>query len=300
MRLLSLLVMALLGLALSGCDRTDASPNQARIDNVVRTTSAPIDALTRRIAGTAVPVELLCPPSEDPAAWRPGPERVALYQRATLIVTNGAGYEAWVQTAPLPRSRLIEAADGLTEPLITVRGETHSHGPEGHHTHEVTLGQTWLDPLNAIAQARTIAAGLTDAFPEHQGTLSANVDVLCTELIELHQRLERLEPEGIAIIAPNTPFGYLARRYGWQTLDLSPDPEHWSKDLYAHGMASGDFGSGPRVLLCDKLPVPAIAKTLRESHDVRLVDWQTGSRITETSFVNVLSGNIDRLEASIP
>ncbi|MFG0315081.1 MAG: metal ABC transporter substrate-binding protein, partial [Phycisphaerales bacterium] len=196
MRLLSLLIMAFFGLALGGCDRTDASPNQARIDNVVRTTSAPVDALTRRIAGDAVPIELLCPPSEDPAAWRPAPETIASFQRARLIVANGAGYEAWVQTAPLPRSRLIEAADGLSEPLIRVRGETHSHGPEGHHTHEVTLGQVWLDPLHAIAQSRAIAAGLTDAFPEHQDTFIANLDVLSTELLELHRRLERLEPEG--------------------------------------------------------------------------------------------------------
>lgn len=300
MRLLSLLVMALLGLALGGCDRTDASPNQARIDNVVRTTSAPVDALTRRIAGDAVPVELLCPPSEDPAAWRPAPETISSFQRARLIVANGAAYEAWVQTAPLPRSRLIEAADKLTEPLITVRGETHSHGPEGHHTHEVTLGQVWLDPLHAIAQSRTIAAGLTHAFPEHQDTFSANLDVLSTELLELHRRLERLEPEGAAIVAPSTPFGYLARRYGWQTLDLSPAPEDWPMDLYSHGMASGDFGSGPRVLLCEQLPDPAVATTLLESHDVHLVLWRTGSRDRGKSFTEMLSGNIDRVEASIP
>jgi zinc transport system substrate-binding protein len=300
MRLLSLLVMALLGLALSGCDRTDASPDQVHIEDVVRTTSAPVDALTRRIAGDAVQVELLCPQSEDPAAWRPDPETVASYQRAKLIVANGAGYEAWVQTAPLPRSRLIEAADGLSEPLIRVRGETHSHGPEGHHTHEVTLGQIWLDPLHAAAQARAIAAGLADAFPEHQDTFVANLDALSTEQMDLHQRLERLEQEGAAIVAPSTPFGYLARRYGWQTLDLTPAPEDWLRDLYAHGMESGDFGSGPRVLLCAQLPDPAVANSLLESHNVHLVLWRTGSRDPGMSFTDVLSGNIDRLEASIP
>jgi hypothetical protein len=118
--------------------------------------------------------------------------------------------------------------------------------------------------------------------------------------MDLHQRLERLEQEGAAIVAPSTPFGYLARRYGWQTLDLTPAPEDWLRDLYAHGMESGDFGSGPRVLLCAQLPDPAVANSLLESHNVHLVLWRTGSRDPGMSFTDVLSGNIDRLEASIP
>ena len=178
MRRVSWLLIALLGVAMAACDRPADTPNRVTLDEVVRTTSAPVDALTRQLVGDAVPVELLCPESEDPATWRPDPETVALFQRARLIVANGAGYEKWVAPAPLPRSRLVEAADALSRSFIMVEGEAHSHGPEGYHTHEVVLGHVWLDPLHAIAQAEEITEALVGAFPEHEGVFEFGLSVL--------------------------------------------------------------------------------------------------------------------------
>lgn len=297
MRLLSLVVIALMGLTMSGCDRSGAPTSSVQIEEVVRTTSAPVDALTRQVVGDAVRVELMCPPDADPSAWRPDPETVALFQRARLIVSNGAGYEAWVETAPLPRSRLVEAADGLSETLITVQGETHSHGPEGHHTHEVTLGQVWLDPVHAIEQAETIAKGLNQAFPEHADTFNVNLEELRTELIGLHERVQQLDTNGVEVMVPSTPYAYLAQRYGWRRIELAEDPERWSMDLYALAMSGSDHGSGTRVLVCESVPDQAIVDELLGSHRVYLLPWPIGFGSDEGTFTGMLRGQVEQLEA---
>lgn len=292
-------ILALLVLTLFGCDRTDSAQNQRELEEVVRTTSAPIDALTRRIVGDAVPVELLCPASEDPSKWMPDAETVARYQRTKLIVSNGAGYENWVRTAPLPRTRVIEAADAIADSFIAVKGETHSHGPDGSHSHEVTLSHVWLDPLHAISQARAINAGLIEAFPEHEAAFNDRLSSLSVELNELHRRLEKIDHPTIEIIAPSIPFGYLTQRYAWQTPDLSSDPRNWSTDLYKLRLESGDLESSPTIILCDALPDPRIADALIESHRAHVILWKTGAQDAGASFTDLLSDNIERLETLV-
>jgi zinc transport system substrate-binding protein len=49
--------------------------------------------------------------------------------------------------------------------LIEVEGETHSHGPEGAHTHSSIASTTWLSPSIRRAQAEAIAGGLKPFFP---------------------------------------------------------------------------------------------------------------------------------------
>lgn len=288
--------MVITGCPIVGCDRADSTPVSAQFDDVVRTTSAPVDALARQIVGELVQVELLCPPTVDPAMWRPTPETVARYQRSRLIVSNGAGYEKWVQTAPLPRSRLIEAAGNLSSPLITVQGETHSHGPEGHHSHEVTLGQVWLDPLLAIEQAQAITAGLSDAFPEHADSFRENLDSLNEELIDLHSRLERIDTSGIEVLAPSTPYAYIARRYAWQAIELSPSPDEWTMDLYSLRVASGNAESRPQILLCTQIPDAAVVNNLLESHGVHLIQWPVYPKGSPSRFSNLFSESTKQLE----
>jgi zinc transport system substrate-binding protein len=299
MRCVILVFMMLLGSGLQGCAREESNASTMAIDDVVRTTSAPVHALATQISSGLVPVELLCPTSQDPAAWRPSAETVAQYQRARLVVTSGAGYEGWVQTAPLPRSRVIEAASGLSEPLLIVRGETHSHGPAGDHTHEVTLGHVWIDPLHAIEQARAVSAGMITAFPEHEQAFNENLGLLIAELQTLHQRLVSVDVSSIDIIAPQRPYGYLARRYGWISAEIGTDPSSWSMDLYAMQLSRQGRSQEAAILLCEQMPADSIAEQLLQEHGVRLVRWETCTLGCDGSLAGELGGNITRLAEAI-
>ena len=56
--------------------------------------------------------------------------------------------------APLPRSRVVDTTASLHDSLLRYEhAVTHSHGTEGSHSHEGIDGHTWLDPINAIADA---------------------------------------------------------------------------------------------------------------------------------------------------
>ena len=283
--------------ALAGCDGGGASvPAVAEREAVVRTTVAPIDWMTRRIAGDLVPVELLCPAGQDPVRWRPGPDVVARYQRAALIVSNGAEFETWVRLAPLPRSRIVRSADAIGENFLTVPGEAHSHGPEGTHAHDVINGRTWTDPLNAIAQAGAIGDAMATSFPEHADAFAENQARLISELRAFHERLEALGSAGVAVVAPESELDYLARRYAWLTGEIDSSPRAWV-DARANDGASD--ASGQTILLCLELPDESTAARWQTVHGVRAILWRTGERAGGPPYGEVLAGNVERLERAI-
>ena len=131
----------------------DAPAASAPLD--VRALSFPAGWLVRRVGGERVAVTEVTPPGEDPPFWQPTGEVVAALGSASLLVANGAGYEAWTTTASLPAGRLVATADGLD--LVTVAGATHSHGniPEmGGPFLSVKLAA--LDDLPGIAASAVI------------------------------------------------------------------------------------------------------------------------------------------------
>ena len=255
--------------------------------------------MTRRIAGDLVSVEMLCPEGQPPATWRPSPEVVALYQRAKLIVVNGAEFETWVLNTPLPRSRVVRTADAIEDELLVVPGETHSHGPDGSHAHDKIAGHTWLDPINAIAQAGAIADALAAVFPEHAAAFDENHMSLAAELQNLHEQIAAIDTSTVGIIAPESWYGYLARRYDWPTGEIGDDPADWPTHLDASKLGLVLSTDARTVLLCKKLPGDAVAAALLESHGVRAVLWETGELIHDSSYTEVLTRNIVRLEAAI-
>ncbi len=291
----STLVMFAIGLA--GCERQ--APNArppVEIEDAVRTTAAPIDSMTRRVAGDLVPVELLCPPGQPPATWRPAPDVVAAYQRATLIVANGAEFETWVLTAPLPRSRVVRTAGAIDGELLVVPGETHSHGPEGEHAHDLVVGQTWIDPINAIAQAGAIAGALSRAFPEHERVFAENLSSLVAELESVHRRLDAIDTATVAVVAAERPHGYLARRYGWPTSAIGADPAGWrSKTEDLEAIASRH----ERAVLLSVGPPDDEMRSLLETSGIRVVVWETGAIAGDDPYISVLERNVERLEAAI-
>jgi ABC-type Zn uptake system ZnuABC Zn-binding protein ZnuA len=77
---------------LAGCGGEGAASSAAApsIDPAVRTSFYPATYFAERIAGGLVPVESPLPEGEDPIFWTPDAETIGLYQRAKLIVLNGA------------------------------------------------------------------------------------------------------------------------------------------------------------------------------------------------------------------
>lgn len=238
------------GLGLAGsCGPGAPKPREAvTVAEEVLAASYPVAYLAGRISGGIVPVICPVPPGEVLETWLPDRETLARFQRARVIIVNGAGLERWVTAVSLPRSRLTdttrEAGDRLIELTDAV---VHSHGPGGDHEHRGTSGYTWLDPAMAAEQAETVARAMTRAFPEHTAAFAGNLAVLLTELAELDRFVAEIteKARGAALFADSPSYHYLAARLRVTVQVVEPS-----------GLESG-------VLLVDGAALPGVSPGVR-------------------------------------
>jgi zinc transport system substrate-binding protein len=187
----------------------------------------PLQYFAERIGGAALQVTFPAPPG-DPAFWQPTADDIVAFQRADLILRNGADYARWVATATLPASRSVDTAAGFSDRLITRKdGVTHGHGPAGDHTHGGTAFTTWLDPTLAMQHARAIHGALTERLPEAAAALDAGLAALEADLQALDERLSAITVGHGAtpLLASHPVYQYLARRYGLDLESVHLEPE---------------------------------------------------------------------------
>jgi len=124
----------------------------------------------REVGGPRVDVRSIARGNQDPHFVRPRPSFTALLQRADLFVNTGLDLELWVPTIldAAAKREILEGADGyvsawpgiklLEIPTIFSRSEGGVHIYGNPHIH--------TDPLNIIAVARNILAGLQKIDPD--------------------------------------------------------------------------------------------------------------------------------------
>ena len=188
---------------------------EAAVDDTGRPLSVyavnyPLQYFAERVGGTAVRVSLPVPGDTDPAFWKPGPEQIAAYQAADLILLNGASYAKWVDRASLPASRTVDTSASFAEGLIRSDGVvTHRHGEQGVHDHGDIAFPTWLDPLQAIAQARTVRDALVRLRPDNAREFNQRFESLETDLLALDAHLVSLGSKPVVFLdfdpCANTP-----------------------------------------------------------------------------------------------
>lgn len=208
-----------------GCSRSeDADPDAPE---GIYTTFYPVTYFAKRIAGDRLEIICPLPEGEDPIFWKPSPEVIRRYQKAELILSNGAYLEKWMPQTPLPRARQVKTADVFERDFLTyAEATTHSHGSEGEHTHQGVDGHTWLDPLQAIQQAEVIRDALIRIRPGEEEPFRRGFEALEADLRTLDERLAALDgmKKGWTY-ASHPAYDYLARRYGWQMVNLDLDPD---------------------------------------------------------------------------
>jgi len=232
MRMVRNVVMALLLAAVT------AGPALADDKLTIYTVNYPLAYFAERLAGDLAEVRFPAPPDVDPAFWKPGADVVAAYQRADLILLNGAGYAKWVDKASLPRSRIVDTSRAFADKYIQApTAVTHSHGPGGAHAHAGTAFTTWLDLSQAAQQAEAIAKALIRKRPEAKDRISRNLAALKSDLLALDALIAETAAPGRdrPLLASHPVYQYLARRYGlnlqsvlWEP-DTVPDKPQWAE-----------------------------------------------------------------------
>ena len=303
MKLLKLLALIL---TLASCMHDEPAREVTETVNgppQVYTVNYPLAYFAERIAGDSVKVVFPAPAEVDPATWSPAAETIADYQRADLVLLNGAGYADWIQRATLSQSRLVDTSAALADRLIPVDDTvTHSHGPAGDHSHQGMAFTTWLDMDFAIGQARAVFDALVRLRPENETDFRERLTELEKDLGELDTRLkvvaERIGDQPLVFSHP--VYQYLVRGYGlngrsvhWEPHEI-PGNDQWrelSDALATHAAA---------WMIWEDEPLAETENRLKAIGIKSLVFRPCGNRPAEGSLVSVMLDNVMALEQAFP
>jgi zinc transport system substrate-binding protein len=315
---MSQVLLALLGCALfvSACAE---SPDQATQEPAApaaaqRPTAAAIEPLTvytvnyplayfaARIGGDRVRVEFPAPPDGDPANWAPGAEDIVAYQQADLILLNGAGYAGWTRMVTLPEDKLVDTSASFADRYISEDSASHSHGPDGEHSHEAEIAfTTWLDPQLAIEQARAIRDALSARQPDSAAEFQAGFESLQADLSALDRDFEALFGElGDAPVVFSHPvYQYLQRRYGIDGVSVHWEPGERPGNDELMKLADRLVSHPAQLMVWEGEPVPESVAALSAMTVDSVVLDPCGNRPGEGDYLTVMRDNVANLRAAI-
>ncbi len=280
-----------------GADVTPASPDQAALS--VYVVNYPLQYLAGRIGGERIEVSYPAPAGEDPAYWSPDAETIASYQKADLILLNGATYAKWTERVTLPASKLVDTSASFKDRyMIMEDAMVHSHGPEGEHSHGETAFTTWLDPTLAVEHARAIHDALIKARPNAQPAFEAGFASLEADLLALDERLERAVAgkTDTPLVGSHPVYQYLARRYGLNLRAVHFEPDEPPADDGWHDLEHLLEGHPAKWMLWEDAPIQETADRLRELGIESVVYNPCGNRPEEGDYVSVMQSNVAGVE----
>ena len=260
----------------------------------------PLKYFAERIAGEHATVILPAPAGKDPAFWMPDAKTIADYQRADLILLNGANYAKWINKVALPHFRLVDTSANFKDRYIKISNVvTHTHGPAGEHAHAGVAFTTWLDFDLAAQQARAIASPLGHKRPALSDTFESNYSALEKDLAKLDREIKQIvakNPE-LPLLASHPVYDYLSRRYG-----LNIKSVHWEPDQVPSRNQWGELqvvlkGHPARWMIWEGEPLPATVEMLK-SNGIRSVVFNPGANAPEQGdFLTVMRENVENLRA---
>ena len=261
----------------------------------------PLAYFAQRIGGDDVEVVLPAPAGEDPAFWAPGPEQVEAFQRADLILLNGAGYAKWVERVTLPDSSMVDSSAGFDDRLIRVVSTvTHSHGPEGDHSHGETAFTTWLDPTLAVEQARAIAVAMSRERPGRALSFEESVAAIERDWSDLDTELDQVFSErgDEPLLGSHPVYQYLARRYSLNLESVHFEPGEFPDDAAWADLESLLALHPARWMLWEGEPMAEIRTRLGELGVTSVVFDPCGSRPDEGDLLSVMQANVENVRGA--
>lgn len=281
-----------------GDPKEDAPSRGAEGPLTVYVVNEPLRYFAQRLGGEGVRVVFPMKVDADPAFWTPDAETILAYQKAGLILRNGADYAKWIQKVSLPDSRVIDTSRGFHDRLIEIKASvTHQHGPSGKHSHSGHASTTWLDPLLALEQAVAVRDALQSRMPDQSQAIEKRFLDLSRDLKSLDAQIRGIVAQnpGLPILASHPVYQYLQRRYKlalrsvhWEPGEM-PTADQWAefeKILAEHPA---------RSMLWESKPLQAVHDRLAKLGVRSLVYDPCATKPTGDDFLGRMRENIESL-----
>ena len=265
----------------------------------IYTVNYPLAYMAERIGGDLATVVFPAPPEVDPAYWTPDISSIINYQKADLILINGANYAEWLTKVSLPKSRIVNTSKQVKDSYIPLEGVlTHNHGPEGDHSHEGVAFTLWLDFQIASKQAESIATAMSRKIPDKHSIIDANLAKLQDDLLQLDTDLLSLGKAfgTTPIIGSHPVYQYLANRYGFNIRSV-----HWEPDQHPTGGQIKELEEllaqhPAAIMIWEASPIDSIRELLKNSGVKPVVFNPSGNRPGDKTFLEVMHQNVKSLE----
>jgi zinc/manganese transport system substrate-binding protein len=169
----------------------------------------------RNVGGDAVEVSELVGPDSDAHVYAPSPADAKRLAEAKLVLTNGLGFEGWLD-------RLVKASGTKATVAVTTKGiKPRQMKDDGHgHSHGRSDPHAWQSIANAKIYVTNIRDALTAADPGRKAAYEQNAAAYLAKLDALESdvkaTLATIPAERRKIITTHDSFGYFAAAYGVQ------------------------------------------------------------------------------------
>ena len=202
----------------------------------------------------------------------------------------------------LPLSKTIESVNLPPEELVKYEDSiSHRHGPSGEHSHEGIDGHTWLDPVMAKLQSKTILEGMKHIWPVHGGAFEQNFNLLSADLDELNNRFESFQ--NVKLLASHPAYNYLSKRYGWDIINFDFDPAEPLDENQIKSLALALKKSARSIMLWEQMPLDAVKKNLKEKFSTNSIHFSPCESIAASDlakgldYLKMMNINLDKLES---
>jgi manganese/zinc/iron transport system substrate-binding protein len=220
-------------LVLAGCGTQPASNTEDDKLNIVATTTMLAD-LSKIIGGEHVSVNGLMGPGIDPHLYQASAGDVTLMQKADVVVYNGLHLEGKM-------GEIFENLNGQGIFVISIEeGIDKSKLLMSEDDKSVYDPHIWFDVSLWKDAARIVAAGLSQADPNHSSDYEANLENYLKELdltdTYIRDRSSEVVEGQRVLITAHDAFNYFGKAYGFEVRGLqgiSTDAEAGTADVSA-------------------------------------------------------------------
>lgn len=303
----SLLLVSLACVSLCGCSDAPQAEKLAQPKNetpIVLTVNYPIQYFAERIAGSLLgerlKIKLPVDRDVDPAFWKPSSAAISEFQKADLILLNGATYAKWTEIASLPEEKMIDTSASFKNRYIEIEEAfVHQHGPEGEHSHAGTAFTTWLDFQQAKIQASAIRDALVKLLPDQQEALQTNFETLAADLDSLDQQMLAAckKHESKPIVTSLPIYQYFARRYKMNTKSLQWESEMKIAETDLNDLKKILDTHPAKLMIWDADPGETNRKLLLEKLGLRCTIISPCFNFGERDWLSVMKQNIKNLSS---
>lgn len=235
---LALTLLAASALALTGCSTSTGASVEDGVIHVVASTNV-YGSLAAQIGGDRVEVtSIIDSASEDPHSYEATARDRLTVQDADLIIENGGGYDAFIDTLlgesdahvltavefahDYPGNEGHEEADDHADE----EQHEHDHEADGHEGHDHIEGfneHVWFDPHTMIHVVEGIAEEMTELDPSGEADFAAAAGEIVADLEGFEAELEALgtEADGASVFITEPLPGYIAAAAG--LADVTPE-----------------------------------------------------------------------------